>query len=216
MTERLSFTDMELLQSTARVTRVDEGILYLDRSPFYPRGGGQPGDRGVIRGPNGTMTVTDTLQNRETGDMFHVGTVEGSFAVGDEVTAEVDAASRSINTRAHSAGHIIDIALEELQPGAWTAGRGYHFPEGPYVAYTGTLETPPDTADLEAAVQRIIDDALPRRMTIDGTYRTIAFGEHPPVGCGGTHVQNTADLGMIRIRGARIKKGELLIKYSVE
>lgn len=217
MTERLYFTDMELLSAEATITNIDEvaGIIYLDRSPFYPRGGGQPGDRGTIQGPNGRMTVTDTLQNRETGEMYHIGTIEGTLAMGDTVQTHVDAEWRSLTTRIHTAGHLIDIALAQLQPNVWESGRGYHYTEGPYVAYLGKSENFPDAAAIEAAVNAIVIQDLRRHVAFEGDYRTIGFGEYHPEGCGGTHVPNTAAVGTITIRGVRLKKGELLIRYEV-
>lgn len=61
-----------------------------------------------------------------------------SFRIGELVTLEVDSKRRILNSRLHSAGHLIDKMCSNLL--GWTPSKGYHFPQGSYVEYTGSLE----------------------------------------------------------------------------
>src|SRR4249920_2588549 len=106
MTERLYATDAYLATCEAVVLEVtDEGAL-LDRTVFYPRGGGQPGDSGALTWEGGEVTVTDTLTSRETGQLLHV--IEGPPpAAGTAVTATIDWDRRHLHMRTHTALHAL-------------------------------------------------------------------------------------------------------------
>ena len=105
MTERLYATDAYLATCEAVVLEVtDEGAV-LDRTVFYPRGGGQPGDSGALTWEGGEVTVTDTLTSRETGQLLHV--IEGPPAAGTAVTATIDWGRRHLHMRTHTALHAL-------------------------------------------------------------------------------------------------------------
>lgn len=215
MTEALYLEQQELLTTQAKVLQVSPDTLILDQTIFYPKGGGQPADQGRITGNNGVFVATNVLKDPD-GTIQHLGEfLEGSFAPGDIVTLEVNEELRALHTRIHSVGHLIDHALENIQANTWESGRGYHYPEGPYVAYTGQ-EEPPSATAVEEALQEIILADLPRNTVTDDTgYRRISFGDLPAVGCGGTHVPSTGKVGDVSIRAVTFKKGTLLIKYAV-
>ena len=88
--------------------------LVLQETPFYPEGGGQQGDQGVITGPNGAVTINDT-QSPVAGLIIHRGTVtQGEISLGDAVTAQVDAANRLDASRNHSGTHLLHAALRSV------------------------------------------------------------------------------------------------------
>ena len=88
--------------------------VVLDQSPFYPEGGGQVGDTGVIAGPNGLLRVTDTYK-AGANLIVHRGVVErGLLAVSEPVTANVDAARRADIARNHTATHMLHAALRTV------------------------------------------------------------------------------------------------------
>ena len=108
MTERLYSTDAYLHRCEATVTGVtDEGVV-LDRTVFYARGGGQPGDRGTLRWDGGEASVSDTFTSRDTGDYVHA-LREGATPppVGTTVTAEIDGDRRLLLMRTHTALHAL-------------------------------------------------------------------------------------------------------------
>ncbi|HSL09786.1 MAG TPA: alanyl-tRNA editing protein [Actinomycetota bacterium] len=108
MTERLSATDAYLATCEASVTAVIDAGVVLDRTVFYARGGGQPGDRGVLRWNGGSVPVVDTITSRETGDVLHVVADAAEIPpVGTVVTAEIDWERRHRLMRTHTALHAL-------------------------------------------------------------------------------------------------------------
>ena len=107
----------------------DEAALVLNQTPFYGESGGQVGDQGVIKGPNGgLLCVTDT--QKKLGDLFvHIGRVEkGAFKPGDAVELVVDHPGRSAIRANHSATHLVHEALRQVL--------------GDHVAQKGSLVAP--------------------------------------------------------------------------
>lgn len=104
MTEELCATDSYARSCVATVVAVDEGAVILDRTVFYARGGGQPGDTGVLRFEGGELRVTDTLKGE--GEVRHL--VEGPVPpVGTQVEAEIDWERRYELMRTHTALHAL-------------------------------------------------------------------------------------------------------------
>ena len=113
MTEQLFAEDAYLTSCEATVVDVrDEGVI-LDRTVFYARGGGQPGDTGTLRWESGLARVTDTVKMG--GDIVHQ--VEGDAPlVGHSVTAEIDWARRHRLMRTHTALHALSgVIFRELR-----------------------------------------------------------------------------------------------------
>jgi misacylated tRNA(Ala) deacylase len=104
MTDDLYSRDSYLTTCDALVIAVtDEGVV-LDRTVFYARGGGQPGDTGVLRWDGGEVRVTDTFKSRESGDLVHA--IDGPApSVGTRVVAEIDWDRRHVIMRTHTALH---------------------------------------------------------------------------------------------------------------
>ena len=104
MTEELCATDAYLRSCDATVVAVSEEGVMLDRTVFYARGGGQPGDTGALRWDAGEVRITDTVKHA--GEVLHV--LEGSApAVGTPVTAEIDWDRRHTLMRTHTALHAL-------------------------------------------------------------------------------------------------------------
>src|SRR3989344_6152860 len=141
-TKLLYLEDFNLLNFEARVLDVLEengrSVVVLDQTYFYPQGGGQPYDKGVVESPSGKFLVEEV--RFVDGVVKHIGKFEsGSFAKEEVVKGEIDKERRELHSRLHSAGHVVDMAVTELNLN-WIPGKGYHFPEGPYVEYAGNLE----------------------------------------------------------------------------
>jgi alanyl-tRNA synthetase len=106
-----------IISSNEQVNEVgteDKAGLILADTPLYAEMGGQVGDTGVIRSEGGVFTVTDTVK-LSAHTVLHQGFVsEGSFAVGDAVTAEVDAERRADIARNHTATHLLHFALRQV------------------------------------------------------------------------------------------------------
>ncbi len=196
----------------------DEGTLIADRTPFYATMGGQAGDHGVIRAPEGTFTVTDTIPLRG-GRVGHIGFVsDGVIRQGDKLTLTVGPA-RSDTAKNHSATHLLQKALRTVlgdhveQKGSYVDGERLRF---------DFVHFKPMTAEELARVEEIVNEkitaALPvttRVMPIEEAKKTGAmalfgekYGDEVRVVsmsdfsvelCGGTHVRNTAEIGTFKI-----------------
>ena len=221
MTELLFRDDGYLRSCTARVVAVDERGIRLDRTVFYPTGGGQPGDTGVLRLASGAaILIVDTVKGEGADEVVHVPEEGAPLPEpGAEVTAEINWERRHRLMRMHSCLHLLCAVV----PGAVTGGqvsdgRGRLDFDVPGAA----LDKPAIearlneliAAGLEVAPRWISDaelDAKPelvRTMSVKppsgaGRVRVIdiagADGSTDLQPCGGTHIRNTAEIGPIKI-----------------
>ncbi len=198
-------------------------VIILDQTVFYPQGGGQPYDTGIISNDKGIFAVAEVRY--EDGAVRHIGTFErGELSAYDTVTCEVDIEKRKLHTRLHSAGHLLDIAVKELSL-KWKPGKGYHFPQGPYIEYAGNLEGR-EVLDLIKEIEEKCKEIIGRNITTKTSFdetktqagkplRAVYYGD---VGtpCGGTHVANLSDIGTVTIRKIKQEKGIIRVSYGVE
>src|SRR5579875_64866 len=135
MTQLAYISTPEATEAEVEVLSVGEEAgavsVILDSTPFYPQGGGQPSDTGVITGPGFEFVVRKAVLID--GTVHHLGQfVEGSSAHGPG-RACVDLERRRLHARLHTAGHLVMTAIYELRE--MRAIKGFHFPEGPYVEF---------------------------------------------------------------------------------
>ena len=197
-----------------------DGIVVLDKTPFYAEMGGQVADHGVITAKGFTFTVTDVQKNKG-GKFMHYGHVaEGVVQVGDTVEASIDTQRRKAICRAHSTTHLLDAALKKVL--------------GDHVHQAGSLVEPDrlrfDFTHFEAItpeqlsqVEWMINDAILEGYPVvtevlpieeakkkgavamfgekyGETVRVVEMGDFSVEFCGGTHLDNTAKAGPFRIK----------------
>ncbi len=237
-TKLIYLEDFTILQSGATVFDVfqENGcyVLILDQTIFYPQGGGQPYDQGYIENEQGKFKVEEV--RFVVGLVKHIGTFEsGAFAVNQNVTCSVNPERRALNCRLHSAGHVIDMAVTALKL-SWVPGKGYHFPEGPYVEYAGSLEGVDKEklkADIETASNVFIAQAIQTKLIFMSKEEMKHLCHHVPdylpegkpvrvvmygdfgVPCGGTHVSNLQDIGDMTVRKITQKGPNVRVSYDV-
>ena len=191
----------------------------LTRTPFYAEMGGQVGDSGTITCGENVFTVTDTRKSGS-GHFIHVGTVtHGTFQMGDTVTAAVDENRRMSIMRNHTACHLLQKALQEVlgdhvhQAGSLVDDKVCRFDFSHFSAVT-----PEELEKVEARVNELILEANPvttTEMPIEeakkmgamalfgekygDTVRVVNANNKSIELCGGTHVDNTAKLGLFKI-----------------
>jgi Ser-tRNA(Ala) deacylase AlaX len=244
MTELEYLNDTYLFESSANFLEVktSEGstsgdntkrtAVILDKTIFYPQGGGQPADQGVIATASSIFNVTDVRLD-EDGLVWHFGEFEGDvFNAEDSVNLKIDKERRIINTKNHSAGHLLDCAVEKLGIPNITPTKGFHFPEGPNVEYEGMIENPQELIpELQKAIDELISQDTkieftslsPEEAKAQGVWapegkfaRVVNFEGFESCGCGGTHVRSASEIGKITIRKIKCKKGNTKIAYVVE
>jgi len=116
-TKLLYMEDMQVLTCPAIIQEVKEAqgkhILILDQTVFYPQGGGQPYDTGIISNQSSSLKVEEV--RFIDGQVHHIGLLEhGKFQDGSAIQCAVDKNRRILHTRLHSAGHIVDMGLKRL------------------------------------------------------------------------------------------------------
>jgi lysyl-tRNA synthetase class 2 len=201
-----------------------EGKSYviLDETIFYPQGGGQPSDTGTIQSKDTTFEVSKCMIIDD--KVLHFGEFsKKEFKSGDKVDIEIDEAKRRLLARIHSAGHVLDLALENLGI-RLESNKGYHFPEGPYVEYKGELEVTDEVIEqIQAEANRIIDVNPKISYTIFNSKhangkpeRIMHIEGYPSCPCGGTHVRNLKEIGTFILRKIKNKKGLVKVSYTVE
>ncbi|WP_329371602.1 alanine--tRNA ligase [Streptomyces sp. NBC_00669] len=203
-------------------TEGDEVEIVLDRTPFYAEGGGQLADTGRIRLDSGAVVEIRDVQRPVPGVSVHKGVVQvGEVTLGAAAHARIDLTRRRAIARAHSATHLTHQALRDaLGPTAAQAGSEnspgrFRFDFGSPAAVPGTVLTD---------VEQKINEVLARELDVTAEVMPIAeakrqgaiaefgekYGEHVRVVtigdfskelCGGTHVHNTAQLGLVKLLG---------------
>ncbi len=196
----------------------EEVQVVLDRTPFYAESGGQVGDVGTLENAKSKFRVTDT---KKLGDAhLHIGRLEsGSLAIGDKLTAKVDAATRQATVLNHSATHLLHAALRKVlgnhvvQKGSLVAPDRLRFDFSHTQAVTPQeLESVEDLVNVEirrnsaADIRELPYDAAIKAgaMALFGekygdVVRVLRFGDFSTELCGGTHVARTGDIGLFRI-----------------
>lgn len=200
----------------------DEVEVVLDRTPFYAEGGGQIADSGRIRLENGAAVEIRDVQKPVPGVHVHKGVVQvGEITVGDQVWASIDVHRRRAIARAHSATHLTHQALRDaLGPTAAQAGSEnqpgrFRFDFGSPSAVPTAVMT-----DVEQKINEVLAhelDVQAEVMSIDDAkkqgaiaefgekygerVRVVTIGDFSKELCGGTHVHNTAQLGLVKLLG---------------
>jgi misacylated tRNA(Ala) deacylase len=217
MTERLFLEDSTLRSATARVlAAAPEGIV-LDRTVFYARSGGQPGDVGVLRWQTGETAVADTIRG-EGAAILHVPAPGAALPpVGAAVTAEIDWPRRHRLMRMHTTLHLLcvvlpDIAVTGGSVGADKSRLDFDLPDPPAKEAIeqglNAVIAAGHPVRAEWVDESVLDDnpALVRTLSVQpprgmGRLRLLRIGAgDPPVDlqpCGGTHVANTAEIGRV-------------------
>jgi misacylated tRNA(Ala) deacylase len=215
MTERLFLEDAALAGATARVLAATPAGIVLDRTIFYARSGGQPGDTGMLRWSGNEAAIADTVK----GDgeaILHLPAADAALPPeGAEVTAKIDWDRRYQLMRMHTALHL----LCSLIPGAAVTGGSIGLEKS---RLDFDLPNPPAREALEAALNALIaedhpvghfwvdeavldaDPGLVRTLSVkpprgSGRVRLVRIGNsEAPVDlqpCGGTHVARTGEIG---------------------
>ena len=228
-TEFLGYTEssctatvLDIVSEGEHVGSVSEGanaIIVLDKTVCYAESGGQVGDTGIIETDNNTFTVSDTKKTAH-GIFTHSGKVtKGTVSVGDTVKVSINTIRRNEIRRNHTAAHLLQAALRSVlgthveQAGQLVTEKAVRFDFTHFSALT---------ADELSQVEAFVNNAILEGITVKNeempiteakkmgamalfgekygdVVRVVAAGETSIELCGGTHVDNTAKLGLFHI-----------------
>eukprot|EP01112_Ceratiomyxa_fruticulosa_P013336 TRINITY_DN3752_c0_g2_i3.p1 TRINITY_DN3752_c0_g2~~TRINITY_DN3752_c0_g2_i3.p1 ORF type:complete len:253 (+),score=27.99 TRINITY_DN3752_c0_g2_i3:176-934(+) len=250
-TEILFWEDTYLFGCESKVVdlNVQEGaiIVTLDRTICYAASGGQPSDEGKIEVEKEIEheNVDKTLMIKELhwsgNNILHSCEVRDPIiakilAVGDKVKVSINPEKRILHARLHSAGHLIDAALENIGI-QLRSSKAYHYPNGAYVEYMGKIEQ-----NIREDVLRRLEKECNRLIEIGGPiFKEVASGdrvtelcrgEFPSflpkdkpvrlicvanlwIPCGGKNLRDVREILNVKITKIRSNKEKIKISYSV-
>ena len=197
----------------------DEVLVILDKTPFYAESGGQVGDTGSLETSDAIVRVEDTTKNHANVYLHRAVITAGSLSVGETVQAAVDEERRRAIMRNHTAAHLLQAALRQVL-GTHVEQAGQLVNEK-HVRFDFTHFSALTSEEL-AQVERIVNQEILRSIDVDvrempieearklgamalfgekygNIVRVVSVGDFSREFCGGTHIENTARLGLFKI-----------------
>ena len=197
----------------------DEGEIMLDETNFYAESGGQVADTGVIENDNMSAKVTNVIKAPNKQHLHSVKVMFGEIKVGDSVIAKIDECRRTLIARNHSSVHLLQQALTEVlgdhiaQHGSYVTDEYSHFDFNHFSKMSAE-----EIAEVERRVNNYIAQAIKEETFVlpieeakkigakalfddkyGDTVRVVTFGDVSKEFCGGTHVNNSSDIGVFVI-----------------
>ena len=204
---------------SAEITAGATGIIVTEKTPFYAEMGGQSGDIGTITGANGKAEVTYTKKTGDGTYLHEVKVLEGTLSLDDTVTLKVCRKNRMAISRNHSATHLLHSALKNAlgdhvaQAGSLVTADRLRFDFSHFEAMTTE-----QLMEVEQAVNNAVLDAMDitvQELPIEEAkklgaaaqfgekygevVRVVAMGDYSLEFCGGTHLKNTAEVGLFKL-----------------
>ena len=221
----------------ASASEGEEVEITLNRTPFYAEGGGQLADGGRITLSNGAVVEIEDVQSPVPGLSVHRGRViSGSIEVGSEALAEIDIQRRHAISRAHTATHMVHKAFREILGETATQAGSENSPGRFRFDFPSTGSVPASVLnDVESRVNTLLLDNLEvtaesmsqakakelGAMALFGekygdVVRVVSVGDWARELCGGTHVERSGQLGVIKLLGessigAGVRRVEALV-----
>ena len=221
---------------TAEVVAVDKNQVTLNQTLFYPLGGGQNWDTGILNGPNGDLAVSEV---RGRAEVQHFVGENHQLEIGDEVTGRIDWDRRFAHMKMHTAQHLVSGIVYEEFNGARTVGNQIHQDRSridfnPIKFDDEMLELLKQKFDekvseaLDVSIKEMTREEINSIMPPDRTnmdlmpksvknLRIIEIGNQIDLcPCAGTHVRNIGELGEIEFLGKKSKgKGTQRLSYTL-
>ena len=232
-TKLLYYEDAYLKEFGAKILKIarldDRYGIILDRTAFYPLGGGQPADKGIVKGERGEIHVVDVRMQK--GVITHFANeVVGQLSEGDHVKGVIDWTRRYTLMRVHTSAHLMSEAVRQVVGSPLAiVGSGIDVDKARLdLAYDKSLG--PLLPEIERVANRVVKEDRPVEIKVmpreDAENYVVKFHESlrilPPqvrevriveikdwhaCACGGTHVKSTGEIGVIKVL-RRLSKGK--------
>ena len=239
-TEKLYMESIDacyLKEFEAIVTSVDENSVILDKTLFYPLGGGQNWDTGVIKWDSGDVKVTEV---RGRGDVQHFVGEDHGLEKGDQIEGTIDWDRRHAHMRMHTAQHLVSGLVYEMYDGARTVGNQIHSDRS-RIDFNPIRFTEDMIEELFNKANEMVEEKIPvidcimtrdeinsimppERTNMDllpisvKQLRVIKIGENVDLcPCAGTHVRNLEEIGALQFLGTKNKgRGTTRVNYTLD
>ncbi len=232
MAKTLYLDDTYLFEAEAQVIaqqQDEKGVYFLlDQTIFYPQGGGQPTDQGVLKNSNVQIRVNFV---RQIGAEIRHYVEEDDINISGSVICIIDKERRILNARYHTAAHLLSNVVEDLYH-TIKAVKGHSFPKEAYVEFVGANELEVTIINQALRVAREnklttrvftmspINFAdkfykLPYEIPENKDFRIMQIDNYLPIPCGGTHVKTIEEIGEILIRKITYKNDRIKIGYDI-
>ncbi len=209
MTKKLFDTDAYLQECTAKVLSITGKEVVLDQTVLFSFNGGQAGDSGTIN----EITVQESRIDNE--NIIYTLTQEPNFSVGDEVPVKVDWIKRHKIMRNHSATHIVYEFIKERLCLTEVIGSNVDETKG-RCDYVFEEQISKYLPEIEQKTNDFIkqNKEIKRYTLSDGTM--IWESENIKQHCCGTHLKNTSEIGMVKLKRKNIGKGKERVEVYTE
>lgn len=212
-------------------------VIVLEKTIFFPEGGGQPSDIGVIESPHGKFNITYVYDHSLETDVYHVTDAsEGTFSIGDEVQVTLDWDRRFSNMQRHTGEHMLSGVFHSMYGGT---NKGFHM-GADYIAIdidaNGRIFTSDEVAAAELEVNKLIWENYPVKTTWFDTYEdslilpvrkqvphegrvsVVTIGTDNDIkdciACCGTHLSSTGQVGVIKVTKSEPSRGMTRIYFD--
>lgn len=217
LTELIYFKDCYTSEFTAHVVSADDQTIVLDRTAFYPQGGGQPCDTGTITGETTTARVTKVV--KEGSNVVHV--LEGPVLTkGEDVHALIDWERRYAHMRYHTAQHLLSAHFLDRHKAVTTGNQIWT--DRARIDFDLPSLTTEIIEGAESEINSWVEDSIPVKITMIPREKAIRKLDHArtridllpktisilrivtvegidSVACAGTHVRNTSEIGRFHV-----------------
>lgn len=230
MTEQLYLQDSYLQNASAHIVEMGKDYLVLDQTIFYPQGGGQPSDKGIIQSSDAHLKVKSVEYNG--GNIKHIGSITGSFEIGQSVELSIDWSLRHKNMQWHTAGHLVDLIVRQMYS-QLVPIRGMHgIGKKLFIEYEGIHKL--DTVKLNRQLDKLIQTTpiietrfvtldelkkianwLPPKLPSSKKLRILTIGDTYHIPDGGTQLKTGESIWSIEVSIVEQTETTTLVHYKV-
>lgn len=231
MTETLYLEDSYLQTSNAHITEIGDDYLILDRTIFYPQGGGQPSDKGVIATDTAVLKVKHVDYNK--GEIKHEGTITGQFSVGQQASLQLDWTQRLKSMQWHTAGHLVDFIARENYPSLIPIQGVHGIGKKLFIEYEGKhdldidllnqklnafITKKPDIKTQFVTLEELkeLSNWLPAKLPTSKKLRILSIGDSYHIPDGGTQLKTGEEIWHISITKVEYTENSTLVHYQVD
>jgi Ser-tRNA(Ala) deacylase AlaX len=233
-TEQVYYDEPYATEAKVEITSISSRnggmvAIELDKTIFYPEGGGQPTDQGELVTDTGSVKINSVRGQNDA--IVHEGKMTGTVEEGQTGTASVKWPRRHKYMRIHSAGHLVHDVLVGMRPDL-KAVRGKHGDKA-FLEYEGEID-PSRLEELQSKVNEAVTadlpiktwecsydelaemcKTLPPNLPKDKQLRVLQIGQFEPMPDGGVQVKSTSEIGRVDIHHITNENGHTVIRYGV-